>query len=143
MMGIRRSVSGFTLIELMIVVVVVAILAAIAYPAYTEQVRDSRRSETQGMLMDLAASLEAYRAKNFSYDGATASSLAPKLASSDFYNVAITTSNNDQAYTVTATTKTGSVMEGGGALVINSQGQTCRVKGASTCTPSSSTSWKE
>ena len=73
----------------------------------------------------------------------TASSLAPKLSSSDFYSVAITTSNNDQAYTITATTKTGSVMEGDGALVINSQGQTCRVKGASSCTPSSSTSWKE
>ena len=78
MRGLRGSAHGFTLIELMIVVVVVAILAAIAYPAYTEQVRDSRRSETQGQLMDLAASLEAYRAKNFSYDGATASSLAPR-----------------------------------------------------------------
>ncbi len=142
-MNSRRYQSGFTLIELMIVVVVVAILAAIAYPAYTEQIRDSRRAETQGMVMDLAASLESYRAKNFSYDGATVSALAPKLSNNEFYSVAINTSNNDQAYTITATTKNGSLMDGDGALVINSQGQTCRVKGATSCTPGPSSSWKE
>ncbi|MDQ7974852.1 MAG: prepilin-type N-terminal cleavage/methylation domain-containing protein, partial [Rhodocyclaceae bacterium] len=43
----RRSASGFTLIELMIVVAVIAILAAIAYPSYQEYVMRSRRVEGQ------------------------------------------------------------------------------------------------
>ncbi|MEQ9510969.1 MAG: prepilin-type N-terminal cleavage/methylation domain-containing protein, partial [Alloalcanivorax xenomutans] len=84
----RNSMAGFTLIELMIVVVVVAILAAIAYPSYTEQVRSTRRAEYQGKLMDLAASLETYRALLFSYEVATAGG----LVGDDYYNVQVATS---------------------------------------------------
>lgn len=46
---------GFTLMELMIVVAVVGILAAIALPAYQQQVRKSRRSGAQTLLMAVAA----------------------------------------------------------------------------------------
>jgi len=49
---------GFTLIELMITLVVVGILAAIAYPAYTEQVRKTRRSDAMAALMRTAQVLE-------------------------------------------------------------------------------------
>ncbi len=33
-MTLRKSSSGFTLIELMVVVVIVAVLTLVAYPAY-------------------------------------------------------------------------------------------------------------
>lgn len=58
--GVRLRPTGFhlqcgiTLIELMIVVAVVAILAAIAYPSYQDQIRKSRRSAAQSVLMDAA-----------------------------------------------------------------------------------------
>lgn len=45
--GHALAVSGFTLIELMVVVAVVAILAAVAYPNYLEQVRKSRRAQAK------------------------------------------------------------------------------------------------
>ncbi len=46
--GARRSVSGFTLVELMIVVVILGILAAVAIPAFTRYVRKSKTSEATG-----------------------------------------------------------------------------------------------
>lgn len=65
--AMRRSASGFTLIELMIVVAVIAILAAIAYPSYQEYVMRSRRVEGQGLLNDAAARMERWRAQNGKY----------------------------------------------------------------------------
>jgi len=54
----ERSQSGFTLIELMIVVAIVGILTTIAYPSYTDFVFRSNRAEAQSDLMRLASMQE-------------------------------------------------------------------------------------
>ncbi|WP_081730558.1 type IV pilin protein [Zestomonas thermotolerans] len=59
--------SGFTLIEVMIVVVIIGILAAIAYPSYDEYVKRANRSEGQALLNDAAARQERYFAQNNAY----------------------------------------------------------------------------
>jgi type IV pilus assembly protein PilE len=63
----RPVFSGFSLVELMIVVAVVGILAAIAYPSYLKSVKQSNRAAAKSALTDLAAREEKYLSINNTY----------------------------------------------------------------------------
>lgn len=62
-----RRQSGFTLIELMIVVVIVAVLAAVGLPSYQDYVLKSNRAVAKTKLLELAARQEQYFADNKVY----------------------------------------------------------------------------
>lgn len=62
-----RKSSGFTLIEVMVVVAIVAILAAIALPAYQDYVMRSRRADAQAVLQAAQLAQEKFRLNNTSY----------------------------------------------------------------------------
>ena len=62
-----RYHTGFTLIELMIVVAITGILASVAFPAYKAYVDRAKRSEGKAFLMELAARQERYYFDNNSY----------------------------------------------------------------------------
>ena len=110
----QRNASGFTLIELMVVLAIVAIIAAIAYPAYQEQVRKSRRAEASRFVGEVKLNLERWRAENPCYGTSgsagcptafTASGTYPAIpnaATSPFYTIAIGTAT-PAAYSITAT----------------------------------------
>jgi type IV pilus assembly protein PilE len=117
----RRNDSGFTLIELMIVLVVVAILASFAIPSYIEQIHKSRRADAIRTLGQLQLGLERWRAENPCYGqsgGAgcpttfTASGtypVVPTATDSKYYSLAITAASaTPTGYVITATRRSGS-----------------------------------
>lgn len=118
----KQRQAGFTLIEIMIVVVIVGVLSAIAYPSYERHVKRSLESEAQGQIIQLAGALEAHRAKNFSYSGASISALAPTLDGNKHYASNLALSNANQSYTIT-TTPQSSRVSGMPTLTYNSAGE--------------------
>jgi type IV pilus assembly protein PilE len=110
----RGASTGFSLIELLIVVTIVAILAAIAIPQYNTSVRQSRRTEAKSAVLDLAGREERYFNTNNAYS-ATPSDLGygpvgatfPETIGSGFYQVTVAVTAAAPpvmpTYTITAT----------------------------------------
>ena len=59
--------SGFTLIEIMIVVVIIGILAAIAIPSYQDYVRRAQITEATNGLSDIRVRMEQFFQDNRTY----------------------------------------------------------------------------
>lgn len=135
----RCGQAGFTLIELMIVVVIIGILSAIVYPSYMSYVKNTHRTAVKGQMVEFAQALERYRSRSFSYQGAT-TSLVPELNNSDDYSATLTLSSGNQAYVIKATPK--NLMADDGVFKLNSDGDSCYVKGASDCSLSAGSSWE-
>lgn len=93
--------SGFTLIEVMIVVAIVAILASIAYPSYTDYLRRGRLQEAPGALGDFRARMEQFYQDNRNYGAAGACGIA--VPATDSFGYACVLTNGGQGYSATAT----------------------------------------
>lgn len=133
--------SGFTLIELMIVIAIIAILAAVAYPSYSNYKIRTNRVDTQSEMMQISQRLQSYYAIHHNYTNAkldTNTMTKDYPAFAELYTIRLTTS--DQTWTLTAEPKSNSVQSSDGNLVLNNQGQKCWMKG-STCIPSATTNW--
>ena len=59
--------SGFTLVEMLIVVAIITVLAVVAGGAYTKYANNARKSEVYAMFAEIRAKEEAYRAEFSTY----------------------------------------------------------------------------
>lgn len=115
----QKKMSGFTLIEMMIVVAVIGILAAIAYPSYLEQVRKSSRSDAIVLINETAQRMQRCFTAQGTYKPTTAGacdvvdkakSAAGITSSEGFYVVKLSTDATeytDSKYLLKATPVSG------------------------------------
>ncbi len=75
MLNPRRTMQGFTLVELMVVVAIAAILYSVALPAYTGYIVRSKIPDATSRLSQLQGRMEGYFLDNRSYVGAPACTL--------------------------------------------------------------------
>ena len=99
--------TGYTLIEIMIVVVIIAILAAIAMPIYSSYAERSRRVDGMSLLMDCQQKMERYYSVNNTYVGATIGAAAADTcvpsSAQGFYVVSFSANPNADSYVLQAT----------------------------------------
>ena len=114
--------SGFTLIEVMIVVAILAILAMIGLPMYDKQVMRANRSAAQQYVMTLASKQEQYMLDARAYTN-TVATLNAGTASTNRYSFAIDIAacTPQPCFTITATPTHPSQVDDG-ALTINNLG---------------------
>ena len=63
----QNNQSGFTLVELLVVVIILGVLSALAYPAYSAVVRRARYAEARQQMSSMAREVQIYHIENGSY----------------------------------------------------------------------------
>jgi type IV pilus assembly protein PilE len=122
----RKSVLGFTLIELLVVIAIIGILAIIAVPAYTTQIRKSRRTEALTTLQDQQLKLERWRTDHASFATYTLPSL-----NTSYYTFSLTGATAAN-YTLTAAPQGDQANDSCGTLTLTNTAGTI-TKGPSGC----------
>lgn len=105
-----NKTSGFSLIELMIVLVIIGVLLGISLPAYQGYVLQSHRADGQSALLDIASRQERFVAQNNTYtaevSAVTGLGLGRITSREDYYNMTVAacgTGTIATCYLITAT----------------------------------------
>lgn len=126
-----QASSGFTLIELVIVVALIAVLAAVALPSYQDSVRKARRTDARTALTTVAQVMERYNTERNTYVNAclgtsvscTGSSVLIYSNQSENGHYALVLSNQAaNTFTVTATPTGAQSTDACGNFTLNQAG---------------------
>lgn len=101
----KRSIAGFTLVEMMIVVAVIAILASLAIPAYSRYVMQSRRAQALNAVQRVAALEEQFYFAHGAYTDNAGNQLGVITPTPDGGNYSITVvapAGTPATFTITA-----------------------------------------
>lgn len=135
--------SGFTLVEVMVVMAIIGILSAVAFPSYTEYIRRGNRAEATAALLEAQQFMERYYAANNRYS--TAANGNPSLPtrlqtipSSGEARYALGVAATVNTYTLTATPSGSMAADKCGSLTITNTG----IKGKSGTGPDVADCWR-
>lgn len=122
-MNAKKLQSGFTLIELIIVVTLIGILAMIAIPAYNDSVTKARRSDGQSALMEAMVRQERFFTENNTYTTNLADLPLGTSSPEGHYTISAASCGVGIASCVILTATPGAAQAHDGALTLNSRGQ--------------------
>jgi len=147
-----RKQSGFTLVELMIVVAIVGVLSAIALPAFqTYQVRTVRGDECKKPLYEIALELEKFHQLNGTYEAAfgggnpaTAINYSDTSENSNYtYKIAAgTTANFQNSFLITCEKQTSNADTDCGDLTLDNFGREGMVNPVADSTRTAEICWR-
>jgi type IV pilus assembly protein PilE len=122
----RKKKSGYTLVEVMIVIAIVAILVGLALPSYQNSVRKGRRADAQTDMLRYANLAEREYTRNNSYAAAALpDGDKDGDGTDDFYTYTFVVDpdfDND-AWTIRATPTTHQAKDGCGTMTLTHTGQ--------------------
>ena len=127
-----KKQSGFTLIELMIVVAIIGVLAAIAYPNYQQYVIKTKRIDMMSEMYNIASQIQSRKLAQGSYSNALLTGLGgeyPRQGDA-LYTIAFTPDPLTSEWSIIATPKSGSQMANDGTLSLDYQNIRCRGDGS-------------
>ena len=116
----KSDQSGFTMVELMVVVVIVGVLSAVAIPLYGKYIKNARVTEATSKIGEVVTASKAWAMENPDASGdpiwPSASGGIVDLTATDLFTYAITAGGGSDAtsnaFTVTATGAGGGKMAG-------------------------------
>jgi type IV pilus assembly protein PilE len=125
-LSLRRTHSGFSLIEMMVVVVIMGLIAGIGYPMYTQHVVKGKRVAAQAQMMELADREQQYMLANRTFAAksdltAAGYSLPSSLSSVYDWDVTVAT-GTPPSFTISFTPVTSSSQANDGTLSLTSEG---------------------
>lgn len=140
---VNQHESGFTLIELMIVIAILGILAAIAYPSYQGYMERANRADMMTEMQQIASRIEANKIIYKRYDRIPLSEIFSNTVNGSgttfpntgtaIYNVSIApvsgTTLDGENWTITAVPIANRQMTNDDTLSLDAAGRKCRGSG--------------